>query len=232
MLFFKKLQRKKDEETQKNTNFYQNNVSRENNQFSATDLFDDSESETTLLSEYPDETDGETEDNNDDEYEYEGQTSLLSEELSPYLHPEQYDYPGNQRKNAWESSGIYNEKDKGATTLLSSKNNSVVQGMYLPETAPKAYLIQIIKSEKTYVNNMKFIVGSGTEDVDCLIENNSVSRKHAFIIYSNGDYYIIDNKSTNKTLLDGAVLEPLKPVKLYHGALIQFSDELFQFVCN
>lgn len=260
MLFFNKSKKKDNKETQENVNINSRKTESNCTNLYITEQLNDSEGETTLLSEQLDENEGETtllsehldesenettllseeitendsEEYEEDEEEYEGQTSLLSEELSPYLHPEQYGYSNNEEVIDQMNSDIYEdeEDEEGATTLLSSENDFGTKGIYLPDSAPKAYLIKIIKSEKTYINKIKFIIGSSRNDVDCLIDNASVSRKHAFIIYSDGDYYLMDNKSTNKTLLDGEMLEPLKSVKLYHGALIQFSDELFQFVCN
>lgn len=195
-----------------------------------TEKTEESEYETTLLEEYEeDEYEGQTTLLTEEEYEeeYEGQTSLLSEEYSPYLHPE-----SNQRVNdlTESNSDISREHDvEGVTTLLSSENTYVPQGIYIPNNAPRAYLMKIIKSERVYINKIKFVVGSCGE-ADYIIDNETVSRKHAFIIYNNEKYYLVDNKSTNKTLLDGNMLEVQTPVELYHGALIQFSDEMFQFI--
>lgn len=193
---------------------------------------EDSEGETTLLSEdyYADES----EQVEDEEEEYEGQTSLLSEEFSPYLHPEYGNGENYGQRILENNENNYEdeEDDDGATTVLSSNNHYSEQRIYIPDNATNAYLIKIIESEKIRINKIKFIIGSSQGDVDYLINNSAVSRKHAFIIYNEEKYFLVDNKSTNKTLLDGNMLEPLKPAELYHGALIQFSDILFQFVCD
>ena len=195
----------------------------------------ENEWETTLLSQEMEDREGETtllseEDEEEYEEEYEGQTSLLSEELSPYFNPEQYN---NLNNNSEPMNSYENEEDDiGGTTLLSSHNQFMPKGIELPKTAPEAFLIRIIKSEKFKINKIKYVVGSNGENADCVVDNSSVSRQHAYIIYDEGKYYIVDNNSTNKTFLDGEMIQPLKSVELYNGALIQFSDELFQFVCK
>ena len=181
--------------------------------------------------------------NYDDDEDNEGETSLLS--------PDAYQqYLGEQVKNDRSSYGaadngnqnngnVYTEQrssqeynpeyepeedTRGETTLLSNDTISI------PAGTRRAYLIRIISGERISINKALFIMGSQNFNTDYQIPNPSVSRKHAYIVVQGGKYFIVDNKSTNKTMIDGVYLEPLKQTELYNGALIQLSDELFQFM--
>lgn len=113
--------------------------------------------------------------------------------------------------------GDYNE-----TTLLCADD--------LVPTYAELYGMQnIITGKIDKITKTPYIMGSDKGKVDMLVNNPTVSRHHADIIYVDGKYYLVDKNSTNGTTLDGAVLEAEKPVLLYNGALIQLSEELFQF---
>jgi pSer/pThr/pTyr-binding forkhead associated (FHA) protein len=47
------------------------------------------------------------------------------------------------------------------------------------------------------VNKDRFIIGRGKQTSDLTIKDPNVSRQHAMIEFSNGQYYIVDMGSTN-----------------------------------
>lgn len=143
---------------------------------------------------------------NDDGY---NETTLLSENS---LDDEPY----------YETTLLSSGGDEFETTVLS-------QNLTMPSGAPKAYIQNIISQERVDITKTTFIIGSDNMSVDFYVRNPAVSRKHSKIIYQNNEYYLIDNKSTNHTVLDGIMIEPEKPMKLYNGALIEMADELFEF---
>lgn len=48
----------------------------------------------------------------------------------------------------------------------------------------------------------------------------------------NGVFYIIDQKSTNGTYVNGIRLNPMQETELKNGDTIQLSDEEFEFKIN
>lgn len=156
--------------------------------------------ETTLLSQR------EAKAEKDDGY---NETTLLSEDS---MDDEPY----------YETTLLSSGEDEFETTVLS-------ENLFIPGGAPKAYIQNIISQEKADINKTTFIIGSASMGVDFYVNNPAVSRQHSKIIFQNNEYYLVDNKSTNHTVLDGIIIEPEKPVKLYNKALIEMADELFEF---
>lgn len=73
------------------------------------------------------------------------------------------------------------------------------------------------------------LIGSG-KDADIQIsDNTAISRKHARLFISNGDYYIEDLGSTNGTCVNGEVLSPHVPCLIRDMAHIKISNETFTF---
>ena len=66
----------------------------------------------------------------------------------------------------------------------------------------------------------------------CISNNNSISRIHAEVIMRNGTFYLVDQKSTNGTYVNGVKLTPLQETELKNGDIIQLSDEEFEFKTN
>ncbi|MCP3953994.1 MAG: protein kinase [Desulfobacterales bacterium] len=64
---------------------------------------------------------------------------------------------------------------------------------------------------------------------DLLITESTVSGRHAAIEFQQDAYVIIDQKSTNKTWLNGTALKPQKPYQLKNGDEIRFDAYSFTF---
>ena len=66
---------------------------------------------------------------------------------------------------------------------------------------------------------------------DCaiVIEHPHASRHHATFFFESGEWYIRDEKSTNKTYLNGIAIEPSKKYKLYVGDVLSFGPEKYCF---
>lgn len=156
------------------------------------------------------------------------ETTLLSQQSSGMENDEEYNETTLLSENNTDDESYYE------TTLLSGGNDEfettlLSENLTLPGGAPKAYIQNIISQKKADINKTTFIIGSASMGVDFYVNNSAVSRKHSKIIFQNGKYYLIDNQSTNHTVLDGIIIEPEKPVQLYNGALIEMADELFEF---
>jgi hypothetical protein len=64
---------------------------------------------------------------------------------------------------------------------------------------------------------------------DLVISENTVSARHATVEFRQNEYVIIDQNSTNKTLLNGTELRPKKPYNLKNGDEIRFDTFCFTF---
>ena len=65
---------------------------------------------------------------------------------------------------------------------------------------------------------------------EVVIPEISVSGSHAFIEYRDGFYYLEDQRSKNKTYLNGEAIEPNLPRKLKSGDEIAFASYKFIFL--
>lgn len=68
------------------------------------------------------------------------------------------------------------------------------------------------------------VIGKKRDESDMVIDNASVSRVHARIFYSNGDYMLEDLNSTNGTFKNGLRLKPYEKRKLMQGDEIKLGS--------
>lgn len=61
------------------------------------------------------------------------------------------------------------------------------------------------------------------------IDHPLASRHHATFFFEGGEWYVRDEKSTNKTCLNGTPIDPGKRYKLYVGDIISFGPEKYCF---
>lgn len=91
--------------------------------------------------------------------------------------------------------------------------------------AKRVYLIKKNNGEKIVINKPSFVIGKGN-DCDYVITGNSaISRKHAELRIEKGSVYIVDKKSTNKTYVNGNVIQPEIMTKINNGDNIKVANE-------
>jgi len=122
------------------------------------------------------------------------------------------------------SEGGSAEVQETVTSLV--QDNSITGGS---KAVPR--FVRTRTGENIYVTKPEFIIGKSKLHADYAIENNTaVSREHCIIKReSNGANYIVDNKSTNGTYVNGTKLEALKPQLLTDGTKVRLGDEEFIF---
>jgi ABC-type multidrug transport system ATPase subunit/pSer/pThr/pTyr-binding forkhead associated (FHA) protein len=76
--------------------------------------------------------------------------------------------------------------------------------------------------------NVAIVVGR-SEQADVVVPDASASRRHLELRQEADSWVAVDLKSTNGTLLDGALLTPHIPVRLQNGARLQLGDSEFLF---
>ncbi len=62
------------------------------------------------------------------------------------------------------------------------------------------------------------------------VDDRSVSKSHAKLVMAGGDVSIIDLESTNKTVINGKLVQPLVPMKLKNNDQIKTGNVIFKFL--
>lgn len=121
------------------------------------------------------------------------------------------------------------ESGEYETTVLTSR--PVVQMQSVSRDIESKYCLCLIRNrngEKISVDVTPFTIGKDSSNMDFVLNNDSVSRHHATIIYENGDYFIMDNNSTNGTTIEGIKIQPGEKGEIGNGYIISLGNESFQ----
>lgn len=107
------------------------------------------------------------------------------------------------------------------TSLLHGKQSS-------SQTRP--YLIRVSNQEKIYLTKPIFHIGREASYADYAVsENSAVSASHADFKQKDGQVYIVDTNSTNRTFINGEEIPSSREIPLTHGDKVRLADEEFQF---
>ncbi len=90
------------------------------------------------------------------------------------------------------------------------------------------YLTRNSNGEKITIDVTPFTIGKDSTNMDFVLNNDSVSRHHATIIYEDGAYFIMDNNSTNGTMIEGIKLQADEKGEIGNGYIISLGNESFQ----
>ncbi|WP_455719319.1 FHA domain-containing protein [Agathobacter sp.] len=130
-----------------------------------------------------------------------------------------------------EMSGIGQQ----GTTVLAEDSMMTLQPQQIPQPQkPMQYhfasLTRQVTGEKIELNKPSFVLGKSPESADYAIaDNTNVSRIHATIITRNGRYYVMDQRSTNGTFVNGRIIKPNQEVELLTGDCLMLANEEFVF---
>ncbi len=108
----------------------------------------------------------------------------------------------------------------GETTVLNASNAG----------ATTVHLLRVKTGEKIYLNKAVFKIGKEKSSVDYFVSDNSaVSRMHASILTKQGEYFLVDHKTTNHTYLNNEIIPGNNENKLSDGDRIKLANEEFEF---
>ena len=104
-------------------------------------------------------------------------------------------------------------------------------GYHFVDTPMPVYVLKRVSTGESFlVDKPIFRIGRKKDVNDlCIQGNEHVSGKHGEILVRKGRFFLVDKESTNKTYLNGEVLEPGVEVELLPGANIVFANEEFIF---
>lgn len=114
---------------------------------------------------------------------------------------------------------VINDLNRGDKTVLMDDGG----------TGGQPSLIRDKNRQEFRLQEGEVLIGSGKDADIQLSDNPAISRKHAKLFVSNGDYYIEDLGSTNGTCVNGEVLLPHVPCLIRDMAHIKISNETFTF---
>lgn len=103
----------------------------------------------------------------------------------------------------------------------------------LSETSNKAkrgYMIRTKTGERKVLLKNETTIGKSPECDFCVTNTKTVSRVHASVFFEDGEYFIVDHKSTNATFLNGIILDPGEEYTLMDGDKFVLADEEFTFI--
>lgn len=90
------------------------------------------------------------------------------------------------------------------------------------------YLMRSLNGERIMVDITPFKLGKDSVNMDFVLNNDSVSRHHATIVYEDSAYFITDNNSTNGTVVEGLRIQPQEKEEIDSGYIISLGNESFQ----
>ena len=136
-------------------------------------------------------------------------------------------------KNEATEEAAEPKKEGGLLSNITQKGAEIVENTILGSEGAyviNPYLKRINTDEIIMINKPVFKIGKASRGVDFHVSGNgAISRQHAIILHKGDSYYIKDNKSTNKTYVDGQQVPTDEEVLLKDGSTITLGDEDFTF---
>lgn len=162
------------------------------------------------------------------------ETTLLSVDSHPDIFDSaQLDETIEENRATEITSYLKDESSEYETTVLTSQPNPYVPPSHdeaeeKSGSKPSLYLIRSRTGEKIFVDITPFTIGKDAANMDYILNNESVSRHHATIVYEEETYYIMDQHSTNGTTIEGIRLQPYEKAELGNGCIFSLGSESFQ----
>lgn len=126
-----------------------------------------------------------------------------------------------------EGTSLLDEDEDEGTSLLNEDEGTTLIDSKKPNYP---YLLRMSNYDQVDISKPVFRIGKEKSFVDYFVaNNNAVSRLHADIIENAGNYFIRDNNSTNRTFVNGTMIEVNQDVQLFDGDAIMLANEAFEF---
>ena len=128
----------------------------------------------------------------------------------------------------------HNDGEKG-TTLLEEKGTTLLSeecGTTLLQNEAIATLVRKRTDDIIVISGQEFHIGKSMNVDYTIVDNNAISRNHAVIRRSFGDYFIADENSKNHTFVNDIMLVAEQQQRLRNGDIIKMADEEFEFNVN
>ena len=131
-----------------------------------------------------------------------------------------------ERKAREEAERAEHKKPALATEEL--RETRILQSLSVEQ--PEAYLIRRKDNAHIPLCIPRLRIGRNLREVDYVIRDNSaIGRHHADIVFHDGEYFIIDLKSTNHVYVNGTMIPQNQEIHLQNQSTIRLADEEFTF---
>ena len=135
-----------------------------------------------------------------------------------------------QASNGYEAQYERMQQEEYVAPVKSVEEDDTTQimGCYSDDGTPR--LIRTSTHEIIEIDKDTFNIGKDPKALnDYILSDARVSRRHASLLYKNGQYFIVDRWSKNHTYLNGKMLVPNNEYALNSGDLIKLGPEEFTF---
>lgn len=147
----------------------------------------------------------------------------------PEPHDRYYDGPPPRGSTGPTDKPADKPRGGGSTTVLPSSETTELNRWKMTPTAT-FYLWRERTEEKVKITTSPFLVGSEMGASYCITDNEAISRRHAQFIVREGECWVTDQGSTNKTYLNGERLAPQVNYILKNGDRLRLANEYFTFI--
>lgn len=155
-----------------------------------------------------------------------GSSGFITDKPEKYY--QHYEKDGQEEATALlndeEATTLLNEEE--ATTLLNEEEATAL----LNESVHYASLFRISTEETIEIDKAVFRIGKERSYSDYFVsDNDKVSRSHADIIIRNGNCYVIDQNSRNRTFVNDQPIPVQQEIKIVEGDRLRLANEEFIF---
>lgn len=130
--------------------------------------------------------------------------------------------------NSQDFTEVYHDASSEYETTVLTSQPAAIPVTRADGNKTSLILTGCISGKEIHIDVTPFAIGKESANVDYVLDNQSVSRCHATIFYECGEYYIVDNNSTNGTLVEGIRLQPNEKCKIENGYIISLGNESLQ----
>ncbi len=121
----------------------------------------------------------------------------------------------------YEQTVVMEEDDDGEKTVVMEENEDILCILYFRENETM---------RRIDITTKNTIIGSQEGLSDAVVQNRRISRRHAELIFDDGDMYIKDMRSTNGTYINDSNerIVPLVEYRLHNGDRFRLADTEFE----
>ena len=132
---------------------------------------------------------------------------------------------------SFPEKGILTSEDMSTVYFCEeNQDETVLLGQEVPARRLIPFLLRKRTQEKISVAKPVFRIGRDADYNDYVIpENRYIGHSHCHILSRDGEYFLMDDNSKNRTRVNGEVIPAGVEIKIAHGYVIKIADEEFEF---